>query len=163
VPAAPWTEWRLAYRDVSSPTNTRSLIAAVLPPGCITTHTLFCLRTPLRLPVQLYLCGMLNSLVADWFVRRYLASHVTTRLIASLPVPRVAAADVRRRRVVRLAARLLRSPDDERAQIDLQVTAARLYGLDDDAVAVVAADFPRVSASVLGGPRFANSAPQFPP
>jgi hypothetical protein len=157
LPDAPWTRWRLAYRDVSSSTNTRSLICALLPPGMVSTHTVFCLRTRLALSSQLYLCGMLNCLVADWYVRRYLGSHVTTRLIASLPVPRVAAADVRRRRVVRLAARLLRSPDDERAQIDLQVTAARLYGLDEDAVAVVAADFPRVSPSVLDGLRRATA------
>ena len=147
-PDAPWRRWRLAYRDVSSPTNTRSLIAALLPPGCITTHTLFCLRTPLGLPTQLYLCGMLNSLVADWFVRRYLASHVTTRLIANLPVPRVPASDARRRRIVRLTTRLMRQPGDEQTQADLQGVAADLYGLGHDGRATVAADFPRLGAIV---------------
>ncbi len=90
---------------MSSPGNTRSLIAALLPPGCVSTHTIFCVRAPPRLATQLYLLGMLNSLVADWFVRRYLGSHVTTQLIGSVPVPRVPASDPRRRRVVRLAAR----------------------------------------------------------
>jgi hypothetical protein len=145
---SPWRSWRLAYRDVSAATNSRSLIAALLPPGFVSTHTVFCLRTRLALATQLYLCGMLNSLVADWFVRRYLASHVTTRLMAYVPVPRPPAASPHRRRVVRLAARLLRSPGDERAQCELQVVAAGLYGLDAAGIATVMADFPRVSAPV---------------
>ena len=38
---------RLAYRDVASATNRLTLIAAILPPRCVSTHTVFCLRTPL--------------------------------------------------------------------------------------------------------------------
>jgi hypothetical protein len=155
LPDQRWRQWRLAYRDVSSATNMRSLIAALLPPACVSTHTLFCLRTRLGLPTQLYLCGMLNSLVADWFVRRYLGGHVTTSLIASLPVPKVAATHPLRRRLVRLTARLMRAADDERAQGELQAAAATLYALGQESRATVAADFPRLSPVVrerlLGG------------
>ena len=35
---------RLAYRDVASSTNRLTLIAAIVPPGVLTTHTLFCSR-----------------------------------------------------------------------------------------------------------------------
>ncbi len=143
-----WRRWRLAYRDVSSPTNTRSLIAALLPPACVSTHTLFCLRTRTGLATQLYLCGMLNSVVADWFVRRYLGAHVTTKLMATLPVPRVDAGDLRRRRVVRLTLRLMRCPGDEAAAADLHATAASLYGLDATQMAVVLGDFPRLPERV---------------
>ncbi len=151
LPDTPWEHWRLAYRDVSSATNTRSLICALLPPGCVSTHTLFCLRTRVPLSAQVYLCGMLNSLVADWFVRRFLASHVTTRLIAHLPVPLVPTRDARRRRVVRLATRLLRASDDADAFIALQTAAAGLYGLDRAAMTTVVADFPRLSESLREG------------
>jgi hypothetical protein len=148
LPTEPWRRWRLAYRDISSPTNTRSLIAAILPPGCVSTHTLFCLRTRASLPTQLYLCGMLNSLVADWFVRRFLGAHVTTRLMARLPVPRPTPADPRWRRVVRLSARLMRAPADEHAQGELHVVAAELYGLGPEAMATVVSDFPRLPPAV---------------
>ena len=151
LPDAPWEHWRLAYRDVSSATNTRSLICALLPPGCVSTHTLFCLRTRAPLSVQVYLCGMLNSLVADWFVRRFLASHVTTRLIAHVPVPLVIARDTRRRRVVRLATRLLRASDDADAFIALQAEAAGLYGLDRTAMTTVLGDFPRLPDQIREG------------
>lgn len=143
-----WRHWRLAYRDVSSPTNARSLIAALLPPGLVSTHTLFCLRTPVGLATQLYLCGMLNSLVADWFVRRYLASHVTTRLMATLPVPWLPTRDAGRRQIVRLVIRLMRNSGDQQALAALQVQAADIYGLAGPARRVVAADFPRLPPAV---------------
>lgn len=144
----PWTSWRLAYRDVSAAGNARSLICALLPPGHLTTHTVFCLRTKVPLATQLYLCGMLNSLVADWFVRRYLGSHVTTRLMAWVPVPRTPARSAERRRIVRLTTRLLRSPDDDQTHGELQRVAFGLYGLGGGEAATIVADFPRVSAVV---------------
>ena len=91
---------------------------------------------------------MLNSLVADWFVRRYLGAHVTTRLMAHVPVPRVSSGDARRRRIVRLTTRLMRQPDDARAQADLQVVAADLYGLGSRERSIVATDFARLPAVV---------------
>src|SRR5262249_32855290 len=47
---------RLAYRDVASATNRLTLIAALLPAGCVSTHTVFCLRTVLPLRDQYLLC-----------------------------------------------------------------------------------------------------------
>ncbi|BCS35816.1 hypothetical protein TBR22_A50500 [Luteitalea sp. TBR-22] len=156
LPARPWERWRVAYRDVSSPTNTRSLIAALLPPWHVSTHTLACLREPLPLAQQLYLCGMLNSLVADWFVRRYLGAHVTSRLIGRLPVPRPPATHPDRRMVVRLAGRLARNPADHVADVELQAVAVRLYGLSREAVDAVIADFPRLAPTTASRMRDAS-------
>ena len=60
---------RLAYRDVASATNRVSLIAAVLPAGVVTTHSLFCLKTILSSAEQAFLCGMLNGYVANYLIR----------------------------------------------------------------------------------------------
>ncbi|MEQ1729083.1 MAG: N-6 DNA methylase, partial [Vicinamibacterales bacterium] len=40
-----WRRTRLAYRDVASATNRVTLIAALLPAGSVSTHTLFCLKS----------------------------------------------------------------------------------------------------------------------
>lgn len=146
----PWTSWRLAYRDVSAAGNARSLICALLPPGYLTTHTVFCLRTKVPLATQLYLCGMLNSLPADWFVRRYLGSHVTTRLMAWVPMPQAPARSAERKRIVRLTAHLLRSPDDEQTHAELQRVAFALYGVSGAEAATILADFPRLPEVVRG-------------
>jgi hypothetical protein len=79
--------WRLAYRDVASATNRLTLIAALLPPGTASTHTVFCLRTTLPLAAQRFLCGMFNSLVVNYLVRLRVMTHVTTTIVERLPIP----------------------------------------------------------------------------
>jgi hypothetical protein len=87
LPHLRFTRARLAYRDVSGVGNRRALIAAVIPGNVVTTHTLFCLRNPLPLEQQHFLCGVLNSDLIDAIVRMLMGGHVTTSLMESLPVP----------------------------------------------------------------------------
>jgi hypothetical protein len=79
---------RLAYRDVASATNRRTLIAAILPGNVVSTHTVFALRTRMPLEAQYFLCGMLNSLVVNYLARLRVTSHVTTAIVGRLPIPR---------------------------------------------------------------------------
>src|SRR4030095_4982520 len=69
------------------------LIAALVPARVVTTHTLFCLKTPLTLDAQHVLCGLLNSYVANYLVRFRVNTHVTASLMSRLAVPFVAASD----------------------------------------------------------------------
>src|SRR4029077_9836042 len=78
---------RLAYRDVASATNRLTLIAAMLPARCVSTHTVFCLKTPLSRLEQEFLCGLFNSFVLNYFVRLRVPTHVTTAVVERLPVP----------------------------------------------------------------------------
>src|SRR5205823_10963428 len=78
---------RLAYRDVASATNRVSLIAAILPPHTVSTHTVFCLRTGLAVRDQQFLCGIFNSLVVNYLVRLRITTHVTTTIVERLPIP----------------------------------------------------------------------------
>ena len=73
-PARSFKRPRLAYRDVASSTNRVSLIAAILPMGVLTTHSLFCVKTFLGDDEQHYLCGMLNSFVANYLVRQVMTN-----------------------------------------------------------------------------------------
>ena len=51
-----------------------------MPGGVVTTHTLFCLRTPLPLSRQHFLCGVFNLYVLNAVVRLLMGGHVTTSL-----------------------------------------------------------------------------------
>ena len=77
-PAQTFGRARLGYREVAAATNRLTLIAAVLPEGTITTHTVFCLKVPLDVECQWYLCGMLNSFVANYLVRMRVSTHVSS-------------------------------------------------------------------------------------
>lgn len=87
LPRRSFERARLAYRDVSAVSNRQSLIAAVVPPGIVTTHTLFCLKTPIDLMRQHFLCACFNSYVLNAIVRMLMGGHLTTSLVESLPVP----------------------------------------------------------------------------
>src|SRR6187397_3021402 len=63
-----FTRARLAYRDVASPTNRLTLIAAIVPARVVTTHTLFCLKGEVDEYLQLFLCGVFNSFAANYLV-----------------------------------------------------------------------------------------------
>ena len=119
---------RLAYRDVSGAANRLSLIAAIVPADVVTTHTIFCLRSPVPLQQQHYLCGLFNSYVLNAVVRMLMGAHVTTSLVEGLPVPAWTDA-VEDRRIARLAARLAQAPGSRRVHAALQAAVARRYRL----------------------------------
>ena len=136
---------RLAYRDVASATNRLTLIAAVLPAGCVSTHTVFCLRTPLPLADQHLLCGLFNSFVVNYFVRLRVSTHVTTAVVEGLPIPRRRDGPRACREVAGLA-RLLARRADEPASARLQALVAGLYQLSVDEFEHVLGTFPIVAA-----------------
>jgi hypothetical protein len=100
---------RLAYRDVSGVGNTHALIAAVLPAGVVTTHTLFCVQNHISDAQQHYLCGLFNSAVLNRFARLFMSGHITAGLIAMLPLPDWRA-DARQVRIAELAQQLAIGP-----------------------------------------------------
>ena len=137
---------RLAYRDVASATNRVTLIAALLPPQCVSTHTLFCLKTPLALRNQRLLCGLFNSLVVNFLVRLRVTTHVTTAIVEMLPLPLRSDAPTAADEIAALARLLARRPD-ESAFARLNALVARLYQLTEAEFEHVLETFPLVEIS----------------
>jgi hypothetical protein len=135
---------RLAYRDVSSATNRVTLIAAILPAGVVTTHTLFCLKSQLDGEGQRFLCGVFNSFVANYLVRLRVTTHVTVAIIDRLPVPRPGDGAPAFMEIASLAAVLARRPRDLDSAARLQASVARLYGLTIPEFQLVLDSFPLV-------------------
>jgi hypothetical protein len=135
---------RLGYRDVSGVANSRSLIAAIVPAGVVTTHTVFCLRTPLPIEQQHFLCGLFNSFVLNAVTRLLMGGHITTGLVEHLPMAPWRG-DNRDRLIALLAAELAGRPDDAAVQAVLEAHVARRYSLDSAAFADLLEGFPLVS------------------
>jgi hypothetical protein len=121
---------RLGYREVASATNRLTLIAAIVPENTITTHTVFCLKEAVDQESQWYLCGLLNSYVANYLVRLRVNTHVSSSIIERLPVPAPRPHARRFSEVVELSAALGERPHDRGLHARLQALAAREYGLE---------------------------------
>jgi hypothetical protein len=140
---------RLAYRDVASPGNRMTLIAAIVPPRTLTTHTLFCLKETLDEEAQQFLCGVLNSYVANYLIRMRVSTHVTTAIVSRLPVPRPGRQDARFGRVVRCARALAGTEQADHLEhaerlAELNAAVASLYGLGPADLEHILGTFPLV-------------------
>jgi hypothetical protein len=141
---------RLAYREVASATNKLTLIAALLPAGTVSTHTVFVSKTPLDEESQWCLLGLMNSLVANYLIRLRVTTHVTAATMARLPVPRPAAGSAACKALAALSRKLSTTGIDDGADAyaHLNALAAQLYGLASDQFAYVIGTFPLIATDV---------------
>jgi hypothetical protein len=146
LPHHPFRRARLAYRDVASATNRLTLIAAIVPAGVVTVHTVFCLRNPPDLMAQHFLCGILNSFAANFYIRQHVMTHVTAGLVHRLPVPKPPRDAREFREIARLSRELSRHSASGATHARLQARAAGMYGLSMDQFAHILSTFPLVPA-----------------
>ena len=109
----------------------------------MSTHTLVCLRTPLPLQAQYFLCGLFNSFVLNYLARLRVTTHVTTAIVERLAVPRLDEAHATFREIARHARALTHHRSPQIAAC-LQARAARLYQLTPEEFDHVLATFPLV-------------------
>lgn len=144
-PAATFGRARLAYRDVASPTNKQTLIAAIVPRDMVTTHTVFCVKEALDDEAQQFLCGILNGYVANYLIRMRVGTHVSAAIVARLPVPRPDRRDPLFAAIAG-AARLLATGWNGEVFARLNAAAARLYALTAAEFTHIVATFPLADA-----------------
>ena len=144
-PSATFGRNRLAYRDVASPTNRQTLIAAIVPRDMVTTHTVFCVKEALEDEAQQFLCGILNGYVANYLIRMRVGTHVSAAIIARLPVPRPDRRDPLFAAVAGAARRLAAGWNAE-SLARINAATARLYGLTTAEFSHVVATFPLADA-----------------
>lgn len=140
---------RVGYRDVASRTNRLTLIAARLPPGTVSTHTVFCTRRTLTEDEAWCLVALLNSLVVNYLVRLQVSMHVSAGLMSRVPVPRppapLAAALASWARTLGEVADAETLPD---TYADLNATVAGLYGLSTHEFRHVLSGFPLIAGAL---------------
>ena len=100
--------------------------------------------------MQYCLLALLNSLVANYLVRLQVTTHVTTALMARLPVPRPAPESDEFKRLAAHARSLEATgiAGHDIVYAEINAVAARLYGLTEKQYAHVLGTFPLVPQSV---------------
>ncbi len=78
---------RIAFRDVTNPTNTRTVIAALVPGHVTIQHGApYLLRIEGTERDEAFVLGVLSSMILDWYARTVVELHLTFAILESLPI-----------------------------------------------------------------------------
>lgn len=90
-------DYRLVWRKLTNPTNTRTLISTILPPNVFLADSLYYIhplyfdgkkyKKQLSYSETLFLCGMCNSFVVDYILRNKIESNLTILHFLDLAIP----------------------------------------------------------------------------
>ena len=143
---------RIAFRDVTRATDSRTVRAALVPPEVLLTHKAPYLLWPRGTPDdEAFLLGVLCSLPFDWYARRFVEVTLSYELLNGFPVPGAADKKSLRTRTIDCAVRLAAPDarytiwarsfkhkpkqlvDDEKDDLiaELDAAVAHLYGLSE--------------------------------
>lgn len=163
--ALPMDKARIAFRDITNQTNTRTTIACLLPPGVVAVHNSPFLVTRAGGPrAEAFTVGAMSSIPFDWASRRWVELHLTFEVLGTLPIPKYSPGNTHSDRVVEIAGRLaavderyaewatevgvdVGTANDEPVKSDLiaelDALVSLLYGLSEEQVEHVFATFHR--------------------
>ena len=170
---------RIAFRDIARSTDTRTVIAALVPGQVVITNQAPYLLWPRGTARdEAFLLGVLSSMILDWYARCVVEIHLNFHILNNFPIPDADLdSDPVAGRVVAIAARLAAVDDrydewaaavggpvgsvvDDATKYDLvcelDACVAILYDLDESDLAVVyetfhkGADYSARHAAVLG-------------
>jgi hypothetical protein len=155
---------RIAFRDVVRATDTRTCIAALVPPETVLTNKApYLFRRAGDARAEAFLLAVLSSIPLDWYARKYVELGMNLHILNSLPVPqyndssisvrivevagRLAAVDERYREWADEVGVRVGTANDEPGKTDLIAELDALvslrYGLTEDQVEHVFATFHR--------------------
>lgn len=161
----PFKHPRIAFRDVTNATNTRTCIAALIAPNTILTNKAPYFFDRIRSPKnESFLLGVLCSIPMDWYARRYVELGMSLNIVNGLPVPTLDELSTISARIMDLSGRLaavdnryvewaaevgvpvgsVKTEEDKNDIIyELDALVSLLYGLSEEQVEHVFATFHR--------------------
>ncbi|MCP4417013.1 MAG: ATP-binding protein [Chloroflexi bacterium] len=104
--------FRLGFRDIASATNERTLICTVIPPNFHGNKlpTIRVFENDVRMisnKTQLFVCGIWNSFVMDWLIRKKVTTTLNYFYLYQLAMPRFTEKDPVFQPIVTRAAKLI--------------------------------------------------------
>lgn len=136
--------YRLAWRDVSRPTQKRRVIATIVPPNYVTGNSLGVayFKNDTNLSKLLTLLGVMSSLVFEFQVRSLLAtSHISLGVLRKTHIPDLS--DVKFvDQISKLVDRRIKGEED--LERDIEVLVAKNYGCSKDDFIEIVNAFPKL-------------------
>ncbi|MEK2600044.1 Alw26I/Eco31I/Esp3I family type II restriction adenine-specific DNA-methyltransferase [Burkholderia arboris] len=137
---------RIAWRDVSRPTQQRRMHATLVEPGYVTGNSLNVALFESQSDVSTFaMLGIVNSLVFETQIRaRSTTSHISLGLVRGVKIP-----DLRKLAIVRRLSELTKKcvSDPGKYEAALEVAVAKAYGLKKAQFASVLDSFPGLNST----------------
>ena len=183
-----YQKYRLAYRDISSPTNERTMINTILQPNVFTGNTLYVSKNEISSSDMLNIASFLNSFVNDYVIRQKISSHCNIFYVYQLPVPRLSFNHKWYKPIVERAAKLICTSEEyaelwseamktrwtssvaitneeerNKLRAELDGIIAQTYGLTEEEFSYILSTFPIVPVAQKQAALdyFKKIAPQF--
>lgn len=165
---------RILFRDITNCTNSRTVIACLVPPRVFAVNKAPSLLFPLGDWFdRVYVLGLMCSVPFDWLARRRVETNLNFFILDALPLPRMPKDSALRQRIVAVAGRLACTderfaevaeaigvpsasldPEEKAALIaELDALGAHAYGLSEDELRLMFADFPETEAGISSARR----------
>jgi hypothetical protein len=98
---------RIAFRNVTRATDTRTMICSLVPPKVLLTNAApYFLWPDGDERDEAYLLGILSSIPLDWYARRFVEANMNYHILNAFPIPRVKEDNSLKQRTIELAGRL---------------------------------------------------------
>ena len=98
---------RIAFRQITNRTNSRTIVTALVPPKVFLTNAgPFFLWPRGSEKDQAYLLGVLSSIIFDWYARLFIEKNVSLFLINCFPIPRPGTNEPIYKKLIELSGRL---------------------------------------------------------
>ncbi|MEY3640481.1 MAG: hypothetical protein RLZZ199_286 [Actinomycetota bacterium] len=115
---------RIAYRQITNATNTRSVIASLVPSQVFLTNAApYLHRRGGTEKHEAFLLGIMCSIPFDWYVRRYVELNFNFHIVNGCPVPVWAEDDARQQKLTENSGRL--AAVDERYKVWARVVGVK--------------------------------------
>jgi hypothetical protein len=99
--------YRVGFCNIASPTNERTLVATLIPPGTVCGNKVPTITFDEGFDwFAAFWVGVANSFAMDFLARKKVSLTMTNTIVDSLPFPRLPSDDPRVRKIVPLVARL---------------------------------------------------------
>jgi hypothetical protein len=147
---------RIAFRDIARSTDTRTMIAALVPPAvALTNKAPYLYRREGSAAAEAYLLGVLSSIPLDWYARKYVEMGMNLHILNGLPIPVLDIESPIATRIIQVSGQLaavderyeewanevgvpvgsVTTPSEKAALIaELDALVSLLYGLTEDQV-----------------------------
>jgi hypothetical protein len=164
-----YQNYRLAFRDITSPTNERSMINTIVPKNIFAGNTLVLSKNNISSADLLCITSFLNGYTNDYLIRQKITSHCNLFYVYQLPVPRLKPTDKWFKPIIERAAKLICTTEEyadlweetmqtkwsekvaatneyerNKLRAELDGIIAHIYGLTEEEFTYILSTFPIV-------------------